>query len=165
MEKRTKIALAGTAVLVALSGIAFAQNVDERKQMKRFFSPEKLMQRVDTNGDLSASREEVSALAQGYFAEADADKDAKLTKAEIVTAIEASEVPERMKKRSGRIADRIFRQGDVNEDGSLTMIELENRIAKFHALADWNDDNSVEVAELQRLRGSFGRGWRKEKRN
>ena len=162
MKNKTKIIIAGVAGLVALSGIAFAaKGYDQHQKMKRFFSPEKVMEQIDSNGDLAASREELSAFAEARFLKADADKDGKVTKAEIVAAIEASAAPERMKRRSGRIADRLVRQGDINQDGNLTMVELNNRIGKFHALADWNDDAAVEIAEIKRLRGGFGHRWHK----
>jgi len=166
MKRRTKIVIASVAGVLALGGIAVAaQGYSDHKKMKRFFAPERIMSQVDTNGDLAASREEVSAFANSYFVIADADKDQQVTKAEIVTALEASELPDRMKRRSGRIADRIVRQGDINEDGVLTFAELENRIIKFHALADWNDDNTVEMAEMKRLRGGFGHRGRRGDRN
>ncbi|MEM9277555.1 MAG: hypothetical protein AAGA76_03185 [Pseudomonadota bacterium] len=165
MKKRTKIIIASSAGLVALSGIAFAaQEYDQHQKTKRLFSPEKIMEQIDANGDLAASREELFAFAGKHFTTADADNDQKVTKSEIVTAIEASKAPKRMKQRSGRIADRLVRGADINQDGSLTMAELENRLGKFHAFVDWNDDNSVEIAEAKRMRAGFGRGWRKGNR-
>ncbi|MEM7068269.1 MAG: hypothetical protein AAF478_05230 [Pseudomonadota bacterium] len=161
MKRRTKIVIAGIAGAIALGGIAVAaQGYSEHKKMKRMFSPDKIMEQIDTNGDLAASREELTALAGSYFSQADANQDNLVTKAEIVTALEASNLPDKLKRRSGRVADRIVRQGDINLDGNLTLVELENRITKFHALADWNDDNAVEIAEIKRLRGGFGHRWR-----
>ena len=119
------------------------------------------MERVDTNGDAAASRDEMTALATRYFTMADSDSDGKLTKAEIVVAIDASDMPDRAKRHSGRVADRLVRQGDVNQDGVLEMAEIDNRLGKFHALADWNDDGRVEIAEAKRLRGGFRRHSRK----
>ncbi|MEM7214820.1 MAG: hypothetical protein AAF423_04690 [Pseudomonadota bacterium] len=164
MKHRTKIVVAGVAGLVALGGFAFAaQGYDQHKKMKRFFSPERIMQQIDQDGDSAASREEIAEFAKKHFSRADANNDQIVTKAEIVAAIEAGNLPEKMKRRSGRIADRLVGQGDINLDGNLTLVELENRLGKFHALADWNDDNSVEFAELKRLRDGMRRGGRKNR--
>ncbi len=166
MKRRTKIIIAGVAGAFALGGIAVAsQSYSEHKKMKRLFAPEKIMEMVDRNGDFAASQDELSAYANSYFVLADADKDEKVTKAEIVAALENSELPTRLKDRSGKIADRVVRQGDIDQDGSLTFAELENRLLKFHALADWNDDKSVEIAEMKRLRGGFGRHGRRGDRD
>ena len=162
MKQKTKIIIAGITGAIALGGIAVAaQGYNDHRKMKRFFSPERIMETVDTNGDLAASREELNTFAGSYFRLADADEDQRVTKAEIVSALEASVLPEKVKRRSGRVADRIVGQADIDQDGALTLAELENRITKFHALADWNDDNAVELAEIKRLRGGFGHKGKK----
>jgi hypothetical protein len=119
------------------------------------FAPEKLMERVDLDGDKAASTEEITNLASTLFSAADTNADGKLTKAEIVTAIDTGSMPEPLKRRSGRVADRIVGQGDINQDGVLALDEVNNRLGKFHALVDWNDDGRVELAEAKRVRG-FG---------
>lgn len=165
MKRQTRIALIALSSVVAVSGIAYAaQGYSEHRKMHRVFAPEKLMEHVDTDGDSAASREEMTALITRHFNTADGNGDGKVTKAEIVVAIDASEMPERMKSRSGRIADRMVRQGDINQDGMLELAEIENRVGKFHALADWNDDGRVEIAEAKRLRGGF-RGHRRKHRD
>lgn len=157
MKKRTKIIIAGVTGLVAVGGVAIAaQGYEEHRQMKRLFAPQKIMQSIDKNGDLGASREELSEFVKLHFVNADANKDQKITKGEVVDAIEGSKLPDKAKRHSGKITDRVFSQMDIDLDGSVTLSEMENRIGKFHALVDWNDDNTVEMAELKRLRQGFG---------
>ena len=160
MEKKTKIIIGGAVLALVAGGGAFAsQGYKQHKAMKRMFSPQAMMTQMDTNGDLSISREELGAGVQKHFANADQNKDGFVTKAELVTTIEGMEVPSRLKRRSGKIADRISGQADVNQDGKIAVSEVENRMMKLHALADWNDDGLVEIAELKRLRPSHhGRG-------
>lgn len=156
MKHKTKIALASIAGAVAVGGIAYgAQGYQQGKEMRRAFAPEKIMERVDLDGDKAASTEEMTTLATSLFTAADSDADGKLTKAEIVAAIDTGSMPEPIKRRSGRVADRIVGQGDINQDGTLELDEITNRIGKFHALVDWNDDGRVELAEAKRMRG-FG---------
>lgn len=162
MKRNTKIAIAATAALVTLGGIAYAsQEYNDHRKMHREFAPEKIMKRVDTNGDGAAGKDEVFTLLQAYFESADINADGKLTKAEVVTAIDASPLPRFVKYRSGRMADRIILQGDINLDGFVALEELQNRVGKVHAIADWNDDGKVEMAEAKRLRAGFGRHHRK----
>ena len=157
MKHKTKITIASIAGVVAVGGIAFAaQGYQQHKEMREAFSPDKIMDRVDLDGDKAVSNDELATFAKTYFNTADADADGKLSKAEIVNAIETGSLPNPVKKRAGRVADRIVNQADINQDGMLAVEELENRIGKFHALADWNDDGRVELAEAKRLRGGFG---------
>ncbi len=157
MKHKTKVTIASIAALIAVGGIAFAaQGYKEHKEIRRAFSPEKIIEKVDLDGDRAASRDEISALTKTHFSSADKNSDGKLSKAEIVAAIDTGSAPKPLKRRSGKIADRLVRQGDINLDGFLALAELENRLGKMHALADWNDDGRVELAEAKRLRGSFG---------
>ncbi|MEO0327061.1 MAG: hypothetical protein AAF217_00545 [Pseudomonadota bacterium] len=156
MKRKTMIIAASIAGVVGLGGFAFAaQGYKEHKQMKRMFAPEKIMQKIDTDGDAAVSKGEISKLVSKHFGEADLNSDGQVTKAEIVNAIDNIEGISRLKRRSGKLADRMVRFLDVNQDSVLTTAEIENRIGKFHALADWNDDQKVELAEIKRMRGSF----------
>jgi len=165
MKHKTKVTLFAIAGVITVSGLAVAaQGYSEHKEMRRTFAPKKIMQQIDTNGDSSASMAEVLALVKTHFDAADRDNDGKLSKGEIVLAIDASNLPDRLKRRSGKMADRISMQGDINQDGVVELAEVENRLSKLHALADWNDDGAVELSEAKRLRSGFGRGGRKQRR-
>ena len=76
----------------------------------------------------------------------------QVLKGDVIAALEKNIDSKRIKRRSGRLADRIFSGADINEDGALTKDELMNRVAKLYALVDWNDDGKVGVEEVKRMR-------------
>ena len=134
--------------------------------MHRLISPQALMERADANNDQMLSVEEVLAAVKLKFDQADQDTNGEVSKAEIIGVIETMDGMSKLKRHSGKIADRVFRQLDINEDGKLANQEIENRLRKFYALADWNDDGAVEVAELRRTavhRG--GKHWKRWRDN
>lgn len=162
MKRQTKIILASLAGFLAIGGIAVAaQGYQEHREMKRMFSPQKMLERIDTNGDKSISLDEVKSAVVKRFELADTDSDGSVGKADVLAAIEANVESDRMKRRSGRFTDRLFIGADIDQDGSITVAEIENRISKFYAIADWNDDGQVEMAELKRLRQSMPGRWGK----
>ncbi len=163
MKRSTKIAIAGTTFALVAGSLAFAgQGYQEHREMRRLISPQALMDRADANGDLTLSIEEVLAAVKLKFDHADQNANGEISKAEIVGAIEAIDGFSRVKRHSGKIADRIFKQLDINEDGKLANQEVENRLRKFYALADWNDDGAVEMAEIRRTRKPHGdRHWKR----
>ena len=164
MNKRNKIIAGGLILAVAAGGLAFAsQEYREHRKMHKMFSPKAMLEQLDKNGDRSISLDELNAGVGARFGMADLNADGNVTKSEIITAIEGLEGLGRLKKRSGRIADRVVNGADINQDGMVERTELENRLAKFHSLADWNDDGQVEIAEIRRIRGGMGKGWRKNR--
>lgn len=151
MKRNTKIVAGGVALVLVAGSLAFAgQGYREHREMRRLISPEALMERADANDDLALSVEEVLTAVKLKFDQADQDSNGEASKAEIVGMIEAVDGMPKLKRHSGKIADRIFKQLDINEDGKLANHEVENRLRKFYALADWNDDGAVELAEIQR---------------
>jgi len=163
MKTSTKIVIGGVA-LVAVAGAAIASE-GIRRHGDRERMGQKMFQAADTNADQAVSQEELLAALGGRFATADADKDGKLSKAEIVAAIEAA--PEIGKGRhfSGRFADRMVFRLDLDGDGFVALTEIENRSRKMFALADWNDDGKVEIVEIRRMHPGMGRhggrSWRR----
>ena len=165
MKSRTKIIIAGSAALLAFGGIALAaKGYSERGKMKRLFSPQSMIERFDTNSDQAISMEEISGALTARFAAADLNKDNLLSREEVVANINENVEAERVKRHSDRIANRILKSADIDQDGSITQAQVENRVRKVHALADWNDDGNVELAEMQRL-GESLRGRRGKSRN
>ncbi len=153
MKKKTKIVAVATVGVLALSGIAFgAKSVNEHREMHRIFSPKKLMQQADTNKDNALGLDELEAAITARFGMADTDKDGAISKGDVIAALESNIESKRIKRRSGRLADRLFSSADIDENGTLTKDELSNRVAKMHALADWNDDGKVSREEMKRLR-------------
>jgi hypothetical protein len=163
MKQTTKVALFGGIGLIAIGSIAFAaQGYKDHRKMRGMFSPQKILAELDMNADEAVSVEELKAAVSKRFDLADTDRDGRVNKSDVVAAIEANAPVERMKRHSGRLTDRIFMGADINSDGTIEMTELENRMTKFHALADWNDDGNVNMAEMKRLRSAMpGRGGKR----
>ena len=157
MKRSTKYAIAGGIGLAAVAGLAYAANeVNEHRKMGRMFAPHEMFKQMDKDQDKALTLGEVNAAIGERFAMADSDGDGSVAKSDVVSAVEANAPHKKMKRFSGHFADRLFVGSDLNEDGTLTKQELENRIAKMYALVDWNDDGKVEMAELRRMRMAFG---------
>ena len=157
MKRSTKYAIAGGIGLVTVAGLAYAANeVNEHRRMAKHFTPHKMFSQIDVDQDKSVTLTELNTAIGEKFAMADADGNGSVSKSDVVSAVEANAPHDKIKRHSGRVADRIFAGSDLNEDGILTKQELENRVAKFYALADWNDDGKVEMAELRRMKMAFG---------
>ena len=158
MNKQTKIIIAAVVLAVTAGGIAYAgKSYNEHKKLHKLFSPEAVLMKADTNGDLAISMDEVLNIATKRIENADQNADGFVTKAEIVTAVENQTEYPKLSRWSGRIADRMVARADINGDGKISKDEVENRLRKYHALADWNDDGVVEVAEMKKLRSFHGR--------
>jgi len=153
MKRKTKVLTIAAVGVLAVSGFAFgAKGVQEHREMHRIFSPKKLMQQADTNKDNAVSLSELDAVIATRFGLADADNNGSVTKGDVIAALESNIESKLIKRRSGRIADRLFTGADIDEDGNLTKDELSNRLAKMHALVDWNDDGKVSRDEMKRMR-------------
>lgn len=148
----TKLAyLLTAATLIAGTATASAQMADAGYHGKGFRNMgARMFDRVDTNGDGAVTAEEMSASIEARFADADNDGDARVTKAEIIDAIERNAERSRMKRHSGTIADRLVYRFDINDDGVVSRAEIDNRAAKGFALMDFNDDGQIEKAEIRR---------------
>jgi len=154
------------AFLLLAGGLAYAgKEYREFRGMHKIFAPEKLMDRADTNGDSALSIEEVLGAVGARFDSADKNGDGVVTKAEIIRTIDAIGEMSRLKRHAVKITDRVVYFFDINEDGNLAKSEIENRLRKFYALADWNDDDTVELAEVQRLRKLRGHKRRGHKKH
>lgn len=164
MKRKSLGILAAAAVVVAIGGVAIAADGRGGRMQEM---GNRMFQEADANSDGAVSAEEFAARLQARFKEADADGDGFASRAEIIAAIEKIAEGRRMKGRAGAISDRMVERLDLDGDGRIASAEIENRARKHFALADWNDDGKVEVAELQRMRpggdrgGHFGRhgGW------
>jgi len=151
MKTTTKWIIAG-AVIAATAGTAFAaEGVRRQFDSERHRVGQLMFERVDADSDGAITAEEVLGAISKRFSEADANADGALTKAEAVAAVEAQTEIERARRHAGRIADRLFEQLDLDDNGQLALSEIENRTKKVFALADRNDDGKVEVAELRRM--------------
>jgi Ca2+-binding EF-hand superfamily protein len=152
MKTRTKWIVAGLAVAVTAGGAFAAEGFRRHGFEERANFGREMFARLDANSDGAVAREELNAFLAARFAEADADKNAAVSRAEVVAAIEKQADLERARRFAGRIADRVVLGLDIDESGALAAAEIENRVGKMFALADFNDDGKVERAELQRMR-------------
>ena len=118
---------------------------------------ERMMKRVDTNGDGLISKAENRAMVEARFARMDADRDG---------TIEAGEGRKAMgkagwgKRGEGRGKPRAMRGGrgggmmmaDANKDGVITRAEFDAMSAQRFAKLDTNSDGRIDAAEMQAQR-------------
>ena len=167
---RTKMIAGLTiAAVLAAGGVAIASDHggwrkhsgERMRDMGR-----KMFEQADTDKDGAVSAAEFGARLEENHLAADRNGDGAVDRAEFVAAIEARVENDRVKRRAGRIADRMLVRFDLDEDGKVTRAEFENRAKKHFALADWNDDGKVEPAELRRVarHGGMGRHGGMERR-
>lgn len=112
---------------------------------------ERMMKRVDTNGDGMISKAEHRAMVEMRFARMDADKDG---------TIEAGEGRKKGwgKRGEGRDGKRMGMRGgrgggmmmmaDANKDGVITRAEFDAQSAKHFAKLDTNSDGRIDAAEM-----------------
>ncbi len=149
MNRYTQIALAVLTLSGATATVAYAQ--DRGPEGPRMLPPIEMMD-ADKSGDITL--EEVTKVTDERFATADADKDGKLTVAEVAAEI--------ARLRSERMAERLISRLDTNEDGVLTADEVSKSRSKMFALLDKNDDGKIVKSEMpNRDRGmrKHGKGW------
>ena len=171
MNTLPKLLLAGGALaLVAGTTLAYAA-IGERgygfhhghERMQEMGAG--LFDNADVDSDGSVSRQEMQARLTERFSNADTDGDSSVTKAEIVEVIERNSERQFVQRYSGRIADHLVYQFDLDDDGSVTFSELDNRTGKLFAILDRNDDGKLEIAEIRRNfpqrsdRGHHFGGW------
>jgi Ca2+-binding EF-hand superfamily protein len=165
MKTRTKWLIAAAVIAATAGTAAAAEGARRHFDGERQRVGQMMFDRIDADRDGAITSEELLAALAKRFTDADANADSALTKAEAVAAIEAQTEFERARRHAGRIADRLFERLDLDGNGQLALSEIENRTKKVFALADFNDDGKVEVAELRRMGPGrhHGRGmeWRR----
>lgn len=149
--KKTVAALCVTALAIPLAAPAFADRGGGYSGKGGFHRMgARMFEKADTNSDGAITLDEVNARMQERLSQADSDGDLSVTKSEIIAAIEQHADHRRAKRFSGTIADRLVYHLDVDDNGSVTLSEVENRVGKLFALMDFNDDGKVEKAEIRR---------------
>ncbi len=116
---------------------------------------ERMLARVDTNGDGLISKAEHRAMVEARFARMDADKDG---------TVEAGEGRKGMgKAKWKRGADRrgpggpggpamAMKKADTNGDGAISKAEFDAQSAQRFAKLDTNSDGKIDAAEMQAQR-------------
>ena len=151
MKRNTKIILASVAVLAVAGGAALANHGWKMHKGKR--AALEFLRAADADKDEALTLSEINTAIASRFNQADGNGDQSLSKAELVAAMESMSDTAFLKRRSGSIADRVVYRMDLNDDGLVALSEVENRVAKFFAVADRNDDGKVVIEEVRRLRG------------
>ena len=155
MTKFTRIALAfaGVAALGATGAHADWRGHKEGRGMHGAMIMESFKKAdADESGDVTL--EEFEAAVNARLSSIDTDGDKKISVAEVAAEIE--------RIRAERMARRVISRFDANDDGELTVDEVQNRSAKLFAFVDRNDDGKVEEKELRR--GGKYRGMHREHR-
>jgi Ca2+-binding EF-hand superfamily protein len=123
---------------------------------------------LDLNGDGQITEEDLTAAAQSHFADVDTDGNGKLDAAELATAMQAR-ITERMQGRtmgprgmdadtmSARMAERILDARDADNDGALSLAELEPEkgFGRVIDRFDTDDDNAVSQAEFDEAKADM----------
>ena len=151
MKNTMKIALAFVALSSALATTAYARDGQGgRHHGERAGGMMPPLEMLDANKDGDVTLEEFTKIANERFASADADKDGKLTVAEVAGEIE--------KMRAERMAKRLISRADANDDGVLTAEEAANTQKKMFAMLDKNDDGKITKTERPGKMGRHGKG-------
>jgi Ca2+-binding EF-hand superfamily protein len=148
MKPTLKIALAFLALSSTLATTAYARDGWRHGGDREGMMPKLDMFDADKNGDVTL--EEFTKVANERFAKADADKDSKLTVAEVAAEIE--------RMRAEEMAKRMIARFDANDDGVLTAEEAANGEKKMFAMLDKNDDGKIVQSERPGKWGRHGMG-------
>ena len=153
MKNSVKLALGFVALSTALAGTAYADNGKGMRGEMGFGPAGFETLDGDKSGDVTF--EEFKKAAGEKFTLADADKDGKVTVAEMAAAIE--------KIRAEMMAKRMMTRMDIDGDGAVTLAEIEKGQQEIYALLDRNDDGKLIEDEMQRQgkgrHGGKGHGW------
>ncbi len=151
MKTSTKIAIAFVTVAGLAGTTAVAADRYGKMRDRAEFGMQQRLERADTDKSGDISLDEFTAAFKERFGKADANKDGKLTVAEIADEIE--------RQRTERMARHMLDRFDVNGDGELTAEEIESRQQKMFALMDRNDDGKIAPDEMPRRMGRHDGGY------
>ncbi len=120
--------------------------------MRGFMNPQERFERADTDKSGDVTYEEFAAVFGDRFKSADKDGDGELTVGEVADGIQ--------RMMAERMAERMIGRLDANDDGKLTVAEIESQQKKIFAMGDRDDDGKITRKEMRRA-GKFHmrRGW------
>jgi hypothetical protein len=145
MKRPFAYALIAAAVVGAGTSIALAQGGHSGGHRHG----ERMMHRLDLNGDGMISPTEANAVGTVRFLSMDADGDGIITEAEM---------QERMRKRMTERTAKRFAMMDQNGDGRVDRAEFEETgTARFERM-DSNGDGQVSTEDFRAQRHGRGRG-------
>ena len=116
--------------------------------------------RMDTNGDAKVTLSEFKTARLSMMMRADANKDGKLTKAELEAGMAAMRQGGGGGQGGGRGGGMMFAMMDANNDGFLTRPEIEKMVERRFGRIDVKGDGSLSASEMAAMRtaGMGGRG-------
>lgn len=169
MKTKSKIALlaAGAALSVAAVSAAYADNQQRGmmrhgeegprygRQTQEDVGPRgdgpgsgRMFQRADKDNSGTVSFEEFTAASPLALADADADGDGKIN----VDELTESMMREMMKRRAERMIERF----DADNDGQISLAEVENRQKRMFDRIDIDGSGAIEQDELRKGRRPGG---------
>ena len=152
MKKTITFAIAGTALLIAGTGvISHAQQDPDDRPMdrgeRRAMMKEAAMERFadfDMNADGEITQAEVEAKRAADFAAADTDASGGLSPDEAA----AWQAVQRAEREARRAASR-FERADENSDGVIGLDEFGDRQVTMFERIDENGDGTITEAEIE----------------
>ena len=158
MQKKTKMALAATAlVLVAAGGIAGLAHAGRDGGMMGMGRHHGHMmmdmaERYDTNKDGKITQEEIDQNRTTWLAEFDADKNGTLSLDEFKGLW--------LKARQEQMV-REFQEFDRDGNAQVTLDEYKGPMAKVVANMDQNSDGALSKEDRQAMMARHGQRWHK----
>jgi Ca2+-binding EF-hand superfamily protein len=140
MQKRTKIALIALAGLVAVGGVAAAnQGWKHGMRGQGHMGFMEMAERYDADKDGKISQTEIDANRAGWLAEFDADKSGSLALAEFQNLW--------LKAQNQRMV-REFQRFDADANGQVTLDEYKKPLAGIVARMDSNQDSALSREDV-----------------
>ena len=140
MRKSVKLAIAFATLAGMAGSVAYAKEGPRRQHGPGGFQFERAD--TDNSGDITFEEFAAAMSKRIGFADADANSDGSLTVEEIAA--------EMQRQRDLKRAQRMVERFDTDDDGVLSLAEIENHQRKVFALMDRNDDGVVAEDELPR---------------
>jgi Ca2+-binding EF-hand superfamily protein len=160
MKLRTiLIGMAGAAAVVAVGGLAFHQIVVKPRIEQARAAVQTLALEYDADKDRKLSRAEVDAGIAARFAKADANADGKIDEAEFKTAADELRAKFPSHPFRGDRSDRyprIVKALDWNADGGLQIDEVRGVLQAAAGFADRNADGFISTDEMKGRMGRHG---------
>ncbi len=128
------------ALLIGLTPLGAAQAQDLPGQ--------RILQRIDTNGDGVISKEEMAAAGERVFKRLDRNGDGVIDEKEIASARQA--IKDRAEVAQARLGNR-WRRVDANGDGKVSEQEFASSMPLFD-LADRDGDDELSADEIASVR-------------